>query len=77
MVVRVLEALDFVMPIARSILIFKIPRIVFECIDECPHMVCVYKCRDTLESCRYNGTNCEVDNTGCETICNDTFLDDE
>jgi hypothetical protein len=73
-VVRVSEILSIVTSRARSTTLLDIYSIVHKCLDECPYVVCIDKCRDKLESCRRSGTVCETQYDECKYICDDTYL---
>lgn len=74
---RVLEILNIAIQIVKGINIYLfwiILSVVHGCLDECPRIVCIDKCRADLEVCRNNGKSiCEINFNDCEKICEETY----
>jgi hypothetical protein len=52
--------------------------VVHGCLDECPRIVCIDKCRAGLEDCRKLGKGiCELSFNECEAICEETYSNNE
>jgi hypothetical protein len=53
-------------------------RVVHGCLDECPRIVCIDKCRADLEGCRKQGKGiCEIQFNECESECEDIYSGNE